>query len=194
MTVAVGDLCAIHFRSDEKVKEVVSDWQAQQPKRLLLPWTSRLRGTLEVFRKWLRLYWRLISLCWIYFYNKALYIYFFGFFLNGPCTLNILHVIRYRRFQNHTKLILCFVDRASWYSLITRTNLIHCFHFIKTQSLTCFGHHLPILRRHYTNTVLVGVACCTALSFNIVKVIVNFIKLVRVIKQRKANSYWHSKW
>jgi hypothetical protein len=43
------------------------------------------------------------------------------------------------------------------------TNLIHytiTFILLKLKASTCFGHHLPILRRQYTNTVLVGVACC----------------------------------
>jgi hypothetical protein len=49
------------------------------------------------------------------------------------------------------------------YCLITRTNLIHfssTFTLLKLKASTCFGYHLPILRRHYTNTVLVDVACC----------------------------------
>jgi hypothetical protein len=48
-------------------------------------------------------------------------------------------------------------------TLITRTTLMHftiTFTLLKLKASTCFGHHLPILRRHYTNTVLVGVACC----------------------------------
>jgi hypothetical protein len=53
--------------------------------------------------------------------------------------------------------------KKSIYDLITRTNLIHftfTFIILKLKASTCFGHHLPILRKHYTNTVLVGVACC----------------------------------
>jgi hypothetical protein len=51
--------------------------------------------------------------------------------------------------------------------LITRTNSIHftiTFTLLKFKASTCFGHHLSILRRHYTNTVLVGVACCCRCS------------------------------
>jgi hypothetical protein len=47
--------------------------------------------------------------------------------------------------------------------LITRTNLIYftfTFTILKFKAAICFGQHLPILRRHYTNTVLVGVAYC----------------------------------
>jgi hypothetical protein len=51
-------------------------------------------------------------------------------------------------------LIERFVDRASWYSLITRTNLIHLtitFSLLKLKASTCFGHYLPI---HIAATVL----------------------------------------
>jgi hypothetical protein len=34
------------------------------------------------------------------------------------------------------------------------------FHLLKLKASTYFGHHLPTLRRHYTNTVAVGVARC----------------------------------
>jgi hypothetical protein len=34
------------------------------------------------------------------------------------------------------------------------------FTLLKLKAPIGFGEHLPILRRHYTNTVLVGVACC----------------------------------
>jgi hypothetical protein len=40
-------------------------------------------------------------------------------------------------------------------NLITRTNLLHftiTYTLLKLKASTCFGHHLSILRRHYTNS------------------------------------------
>jgi hypothetical protein len=67
--------------------------------------------------------------------------------------------------------VLCSKGSATWlnnlmslYSnLITCTNLIHftfTFTLLKLKPSTCFGQQLPLLRRHYATTVLVGVACC----------------------------------
>jgi hypothetical protein len=89
------------------------------------------------------------------------------FFKSQIC--NCLKFFRYRltlldrRLHHRRSLDLMFCWPASCYSLITRANLIHftiTFTLLKLKASTFFGHHLPILRRHCTNTVLVGVACC----------------------------------
>jgi hypothetical protein len=42
-----------------------------------------------------------------------------------------------------------------------RNHLIHTSHFtlLRFTDSTCFGHYLPLLRRHYTNAGLVTVVC-----------------------------------
>jgi hypothetical protein len=50
--------------------------------------------------------------------------------------------------QRHERYVNIFSD-----CLISRTNLIHftiTFTLLKLKATTCCGHHLPILRRHYT--------------------------------------------
>jgi hypothetical protein len=46
---------------------------------------------------------------------------------------------------------------------INASNLIHTSFSLSLlfgfKTSTCFGHHLPIFRRHYTNAVLVSVVC-----------------------------------
>jgi hypothetical protein len=52
-------------------------------------------------------------------------------------------------------------------NVINTTNLIHTLLSLslslsllfRFKASTCFGHHLPILRRYYTNAVLVSVVC-----------------------------------
>jgi hypothetical protein len=88
--------------------------------------------------------------------------------LNSEAFQEFIHRLTAKLFTvstAHTNSLIpiqCLIDRASRYNLITRTNLIHftfTFTLLKLKASTYFGYHLPILRRHYTNTVLVGVAC-----------------------------------
>jgi hypothetical protein len=54
--------------------------------------------------------------------------------------------------------------------VINTTNLIHTrftfnYTLLRFEALTCFGHYLPIFRRHYTNAGLVTVVCGSRWGF-----------------------------
>ena len=48
------------------------------------------------------------------------------------------------------RIFFCFVDRASLYNLVNRTNLVHNFsYYIYSFSLHVSGNYVPIIRRKH---------------------------------------------
>jgi len=58
--------------------------------------------------------------------------------LNGGCIRTDIYLYDF----------LCFVDRASLYNVVYKTNLVHNLFLVYLSISTCFGNYVPIIRRN----------------------------------------------